>query len=247
MNPSITTNPEYKIWLKDLKQKLRHTQLQAVVKVNSSLIEFYWHLGKEIVERQQLSRWGEGFLKQLSHDLMTEFPHIKGFSKRNLELIRQWYNYWANDAAITQQAVAQLVLIPWGHNQQIINKCKNTQEALFYVQNTLEHGWSRHVLTHQIESALYHREGNAINNFSQTLPAPQSDLAKQTLKDDKDQDAPTRGPCTIISHGPMPAVWPKGRTPLSPGGPYLSEASWSALRSLASVPSNEARRGIKST
>jgi len=179
----IQHNAAYKHWLAGLKSKVRQTQLKAAVQVNTALLQFYWELGEEIVARQQQASWGSGFLKQLSQDLMAEFPSIKGFSKRNLELIRQWYLYWSGEPAIAQQAVAQLLSIPWGHNQHIINKCQDKQAALYYVRNTLEHGWSRSVLTHQIESGLYQREGKAINNFEATLPALQSDLAQQTLKD----------------------------------------------------------------
>ena len=79
--------------------------------------------------------------------------------------------------------MAKLVQVPWGHNRVIISKCKDTPEALYYVDKTIEHNWSRNVLTHQIESGLYHREGKAVTNFANTLPAPQSDLAQQLIKD----------------------------------------------------------------
>ncbi len=148
-------------------------------------------MGKEIGEQQARYAWGEGFLHQLSGDLKQDFPDMKGFSRRNLEQIRQWVIYWHNQLTLGQQptipialqAVAQLQSIPWGHNLIIISKCKQHQEALYYVQNTLTHGWSRSVLTHQIESGLWQREGKAVSNFAQTLPAAQSDLARQTLKD----------------------------------------------------------------
>lgn len=110
------------------------------------------------------------------------FPEVKVFSKRNLELIRQWYTYWSQDAAIAQQTVAQITVIPWGHNQAIVNKCESSEEALFYVEGVQTHGWSRNVLIHQIESGLWQRGGKAISNFEQTLPLIQSDLAKQSLK-----------------------------------------------------------------
>ena len=179
----LSLNSEYKVWLKDLKQKVLTTQLKAAVQVNSTLLAFYWELGEEIVQRQQQSSWGDGFLKQLSQDLMAEFPEIKGFSRRNLELIRQWYLFWNRSSAIAKQAVSQLVQIPWGHNLTISRKCQTETEALYYIRNTIEHGWSRNVLTHQIESGLWHREGKTVSNFEATLPAVQSNLAQQTLKD----------------------------------------------------------------
>jgi predicted nuclease of restriction endonuclease-like (RecB) superfamily len=174
---------EYKAWVVELKSRLRAMQLKAAISVNSALLEFYWELGAEIVERQKSSTWGDGFLKQLSQDLMADFPEMKGFSKRNLEQIRRWYIFYGSDSSIAQQPVAQLAQVPWGHNLLIVSKCQSQQEASYYIENSIQYGWSRAVLTHQIESNLWQREGKAIANFSTTLPSPQSDLAQQTLKD----------------------------------------------------------------
>ena len=104
---NLSLNSEYKSWLKDLKQKVLSTQLKAAVQVNTTLLAFYWELGEDIVRRQAEANWGDGLLKQLSKDLMTEFPEMKGFSRRNLELIRQWYLFWNQTPEIAQQAVAQ--------------------------------------------------------------------------------------------------------------------------------------------
>ena len=179
----LQTNDGYKTWLVSLKQQFRQAQIKATVQVNKELLQYYWGLGEQIVERQKKSEWGSHFLNQLSQDLMTEFPEVKGFSKRNLELIRQWFLYWCGESAIAKQVVSQLISIPWGHNLQLIRKCQNQQEAHFYINQILENGWSRSVLIHQIESGLYQRGGSALNNFEATLPAAQSDLAQQTLKD----------------------------------------------------------------
>jgi len=170
----------YVSWLKDLKNRVRAVQIKAMVKVNSELLNFYWELGADIVSKQLNTKWGDGFLKQLSLDLGIEFPDMKGFSKRNLELIRQWYNYWKDQETIAKQLATQL---PWWHNIVIITKVKNTEEAIYYLKEAINYGWSRAVLVHQIESCLYQREGKAVTNFSVTLPKPQSDLAIQTLKD----------------------------------------------------------------
>lgn len=183
MNTILTQDKEYKNWLTELKQSFRQRQLKTAIAVNTALLEFYWHLGDEIAKRQVNSQWGDGFLQQLSQDLMTEFPDIKGFSKRNLELIRRWYMYWSDDSAIAQQPVSQLLQIPWGHNIAIVSKCQNQEEALYYLTQTQQYGWSRSVLIHQIESQLWQREGKALTNFAETLPTLQSDLAQQTIKD----------------------------------------------------------------
>ncbi|WP_257287995.1 DUF1016 N-terminal domain-containing protein [Endozoicomonas sp. SESOKO2] len=177
-----TPDSEYKNWLKALKQKVMSTQLKAAVQVNSTLLAFYWELAEEIIFRQASSQWGDGFLKQLSKDTMSEFPEIKGFYLSNIKYIRQWYLFYSDEATKSQQLVGQLIQIPWGHNLKIVSKCRSVAEALYYVQNTLEYGWSRNVLAHQIESGLWQREGAVPSNFSATLPAVQSDLAQQTLK-----------------------------------------------------------------
>ena len=182
-NELMVADPQYKQWLSELKQRVAQSQLKAAVKVNTELLELYWQLGTDIVERQKTSVWGDKLLAQLSKDLMASFPDMKGFSKRNLEEIRRWYCYWNADSTIAKQAVAQLRQIPWGHNLKIISKCQSIEEASYYVANTLENGWSRNVLVHQIESGLWQREGAALHNFERTLPATQSDLAMQTLKD----------------------------------------------------------------
>lgn len=199
---------DYRAWVMDLKARFRSVQLKAAVSVNSALLAFYWELGQEIVARQAETEWGSGFIKQLSHDLRQEFPEIKGFSVRNLELIRQWVRFWsevsigqravaqsgggpAGSAVIAQQPVSQLVaippegllLIPWGHNLAILAKCKSHAQALFYVQEVLKRGWSRSILVHQIESDLWRRQGAALTNFDAALPATKSALAAEVLKD----------------------------------------------------------------
>ena len=192
MGNELSQQPQdYKDWLKSLKVRVRQVQLKAAVAVNQELLQFYWELGADIVEKQKGSTWGSGFLKQLSQDLMAEFPEIKGFSHRNLQFVKKWYLFYCQEltknetgcCAIERQPVAQIAQIPWGHNISIVSKCENTEEALFYVEKTIAHNWSRTVLVHQIESGLYQREGKAITNFAKTLPAPQSDLAQQLIKD----------------------------------------------------------------
>ena len=217
--PSLKT-PEYRNWLIDIKHRIRQAQIKAAVQINTTLLTFYWELGADIVERQKSAKWGSGFLKQLSADLMAEFPDMKGFSFNNLQYIKRWYLFYTDDAlnlatgsgqiaqqvvsqltetselknvaqavpqlddvSIQQHVVKRLVQIPWGHNRVVISKCKDVAEALYYVNKTIENNWSRNVLTHQIESSLYHREGKAVTNFVTALPAPQSDLAQQLIKD----------------------------------------------------------------
>lgn len=188
----IFKDTEYKNWLSDLKTKIRSSQLKAAIAVNSALIEFYWDLGKMIAEKQ--TAWGAKFVEQLSKDLKSEFPNMEGLSRRNLFNAQKFYQFYnrqivqqvvalsENDSPnqIVQQAVAQ---IPWGHNILIITKAHSIAEAYFYIQKTIENGWSRDILGLQIKSDLYNRQGKAITNFKLTLPDNSSDLAHQILKD----------------------------------------------------------------
>ncbi len=162
---TISDSLEYRSWLSELKTMARQLQLKAVVAVNRELLEFYWQFGAGIVEKQKNSIWGEGFIKQLSRDLINEFPDVKGFSVRNIKYVRQWYLFYSKEVSIGQQPVAPITQIPWGHNLAIITKCQSMEEAAYYVQNTLGFGWSRSVLIHQIESGLWQRQGKAVSNF----------------------------------------------------------------------------------
>lgn len=184
----------YKDWLIALKQKVRTAQLKAAVAVNTELIMLYWELGKMITEKQ--TAWGSKFLLQLAKDLTSEFPDMQGFSETNLKYCRLFYQYTVKSpqvedhlpSTIRPQAEGELLLpvfkqIPWGHIKLIINKIKDPKEALFYAQSTLENGWSRSILSLQIEANLFQRQGKAINNFKNTLPETTSDLAQQLLKD----------------------------------------------------------------
>jgi len=153
--PNISKVNDYQLWLTSIKSKFQNSQIKAAVAVNKELLNFYWELGADIVEKQKKTNWGSKFLQQLSIDLQKEFPTVKGFSKRNLELIRKWYLFYSLNSSIAKQAVSQLeekvTSIPWGHNIAIISKCKALSEALFYVKSTIEYGWSRSVLIHQIK------------------------------------------------------------------------------------------------
>ena len=178
---------DYKDWLQNLKEKIQQSQIKAAIQVNSELLRLYWQIGKDIVEKQAQAKWGDGFLQTLSADLCKEFPTMKGFSYRNLKSIRQWYLFYSQLDIIGKQVVSQLevslFIIPWGHHIMIMQRCKNTQEALFYVHKTIENHWSRSVLEHQIALNLYARQGKAITNFQHQLPPAMSDLAQELTKD----------------------------------------------------------------
>jgi len=184
----LYSNIEYKNWLRELKQKIKAGQIKAALSVNSELIKLYWEIGAMIVEKQKQSKWGSGFIEQTAKDLRKEFPNIKGFSKANLYLMRRLYIFYNQGDINVEQLVPQiqrdkLLQIPWGHHVMILKKIKNINEALFYINKTIENNWSRSVLEYQIETNLYERQGKAITNFENTLPQSDSDLARELLKD----------------------------------------------------------------
>lgn len=179
--PLMILDNDYKIWITQIKEKVRQTQIKASIKVNYELLNLYWELGREIISKESNAVWGDRFLTVMSQDLRKEFPDITGFSLSNLHNIRYWYKFY--QPHLTTDMESMIKSIPWGHNQRIMYKCQNVDEALFYVRKTMDNGWSRSVLEHQIESQLFQRQGKAITNFDVRLPEVHSDLAKQTLKD----------------------------------------------------------------
>ena len=134
---SILDN-EYRNWIKELKSRYKQSQIKAAIRVNSELIRFYWELGKDIVNMKADVKWGDKFYENLSKDLKEEFPDAKGFSKRNLYDMRQFYELFPENK-IVQQVVAQITSVPWGHIVFIIRKVKkDSKKALFYIQKTIE-------------------------------------------------------------------------------------------------------------
>ena len=167
MSDSVSIlNGEYDVFLKDLKGRIATAQIRAAVAVNRELVMLYWQIGRAISEKQAQRAWGEKALDRLAADLQQAFPGVEGFSVRNLFRMRAFYQAYSDESQFVTQAVSQ---IPWGHNIIIFQKTKETQTRLWYAQNALEYGWSRAVLTHQIETNLYERQGKAITNFARTL------------------------------------------------------------------------------
>lgn len=173
---------DYRAFLSELKERIHTAQTKAALAVNSQLIGLYWDIGRLIAEKQQGSDWGDAVIDAIARDLSGEFKAMKGFSRRNLYRMKKLYDFYVGQGEFVPQAVAQ---IPWGHNILILEKIKEQERALWYVRKTAENGWSRNVLGLQIENQLYERQANLpkIDNFSERLPRPQSDLARETLKD----------------------------------------------------------------
>ena len=190
--------------LEDLKSRIQTARVKAMLAVNRELVLLYWQIGQSIVERQQAEGWGKAIIERLATDIQAAFPGLKGFSPSNIWRMRAFYLAYTKGTENLAQAarespsgeLAQLARemdgvnlpqpltdIPWFHNVIIIEKVKDPVQRIWYAHKTIEHGWSRAVLTVQIESMLYERHGKAVTNFDRTLPPPQSDLARQAVKD----------------------------------------------------------------
>src|SRR3954451_522814 len=172
----------YEKFLGELKERIRTAQLRASVAVNRELVLLYWQIGRDILARQKEHGWGAKVIDRLAGDLRREVPGMDGFSPRNLKYMRAFALAWP-DEPIVQQLVAQ---IPWGHNVRLLDLVKNQSAREWYVRQIIENGWSRNVLAHWIESDLYERQGKASTNFERSLPRPESDLAREVLKDPYD-------------------------------------------------------------
>ncbi len=182
----IFNDSYFKDWLKIIKQRIKQSQLKAAVRVNTEMLQLYWDIGKEIIQRDVESKWGSKIYSTLSTELKDAFPGMEGFSVTNLKYMKRFYQFYSIEHEIGQQLVDQLeklFIIPWGHQILLISKCKTVSEALFYINKTIENGWSRAVLLNFLDTGLFERQGKAITNFSRLLPDTQSDLAKETLKD----------------------------------------------------------------
>lgn len=212
MSDELKNNPglahsDYSAWLKELKVKIRSTQIRAALAASRELLLFYWELGGDISRKLEETNWGAKVIDQLAKDLRSEFPDIRGFSRRNLYYTKKFYEVFSSfpdDTQIVPRSGAQIGSetvprggaqtvpaivhqvggqLPWSHIKILLDKVSDYKETLFYINQTIENGWSRDVLALQIKSDLFARQGAAISNFKNTLPEPQSDLAQQTIKD----------------------------------------------------------------
>lgn len=169
----------YAAWLTELKIRIHTAQQRATLAVNRELVLLYWQIGRDILARQAEQGWGAKVIERLAEDLRLAFPEMKGFSPRNLKYMRAFAQAWP-DEAIVQEALAQL---PWYHHLALLDKLPDSETRRWYAAKAIEHNWSRNILVMQIETRLLERSGQAVSNFPMTLPKPQSDLARESLKD----------------------------------------------------------------
>jgi predicted nuclease of restriction endonuclease-like (RecB) superfamily len=194
----------YAALLTDVKARIQHAQTRAVLAVNAELVRLYWDIGRAIAERQADEGWGAAVIPRLALELKNELPELKGFSERNIKRMLAFFRAYPKPEVIVPQAAAQLPAsekvpqavaqlprhedsllwsIPWGHHVWLMDKVPEIQHRTWYMRETLTHGWSRNILSLQIAGDAHARRGKAVTNFAATLPAPESDLAQQSLKD----------------------------------------------------------------
>lgn len=191
MSDGITQNSDYKDWAEFISEKIKQTQTQTAFKINAELLTLYWEIGNSIIEKQTQNGWGSKVIDVLASDLARKFPESKGFSVRNLKYMRAFAEAYPL-FPIVQVSLAQskdkfmqvpLAQITWYHHISLLTKVKDQTERVFYINETAKNEWSRDVMLLQVQSNLFERSGKALNNFEETLPDYQSDLAKSIFKD----------------------------------------------------------------
>ncbi len=163
----------------EIKQRILQERLRVVLTANATMGLLYWDIGRMILDRQERAGWGAKVIDRLAADLRGAFPDMKGFSPRNLKYMRAFAAAWP-DLAIVQQVAAQ---IPWFHNCLLLDRVPDPTARNWYIRQVTEHGWSRNILTLQIDAHAHQRHGKAITNFTGTLPPDDSDMAAQVFKD----------------------------------------------------------------
>ncbi|MCF0165249.1 MAG: DUF1016 domain-containing protein [Bacteroidales bacterium] len=212
----VNLDSDYAQWLNEIKSRYRSSQIKAAVKVNAEQLLFNWQLGRDLVMRKAEEKWGSGIVEQVSLDLQAAFSESKGFSATNLWRMKHWYTFYSDALEKLPQLVKEFqktenqsniklpqvveefnagtdasfpkifACVPWGHHIEIITKCKDIKEALFYVVQCAYKGWSRHTLENCLHAHYYESCGGAITNFPEKLPSPQSEMAQEITKDTYD-------------------------------------------------------------
>lgn len=197
----MSADKEYISWLSEVKQRFRSSQAKTMVRVNTAMLEFYWSIGRDLVAMHIEEKWGKGIVKQFALDMRNEFPNETGFSDSNVKYMRRWYGFYNQyfkcscqlgeqmATSIGHQLGDQLEMpklfgqVPWRHHIEIFTKSSSVEEALFYINKTIEGNWSRSMLEDNIEHKLYSHSAKALTNFSENLPIIQGQLAQEMLKD----------------------------------------------------------------
>lgn len=197
----------YAQWRKDIEHLIDTAKLHTALNVNVGTLTLYWNIGKSILHKQEQEGWGKQVIEQLSKDLISRYPDDRGYSKRNLGYMKSFAMQYPDfpflqvplaklrELPILQATLAKLesegkdfvqvslAQISWYHHISLLPKVKDEAERAYYITETAQNGWSRDVMLLQIDNGYIHAKGHAINNFEQTLPPLQSDLARYIFKD----------------------------------------------------------------
>jgi len=177
---NLDNTGDYPGLLAEIKERVRSAQYEALKAVNKELVSLYWDIGRIIVERQETEGWGKSVVQRLSSDLRQEFPDVRGFSAQNLWYMRQFYSEYHNSERL-QPLVGE---IAWAHNLVIMSKCKDPLEREFYIRMARKFGWSKNVLSHQIDNQTYEKSLQGQTNFDQALTPELRAQAKLAVKDE---------------------------------------------------------------
>lgn len=180
---SIIQSSDFTTFVKEIKSKIYSAKSQAIVFANRFMIELYFEIGREIVQKQENLGWGKSVVEVMSKELKDEFGEKSGYSTQNLWYMRQFYLSY-KDTPNLQQLVGE---IPWGSNILIFSKCKEYDEKKYYIKSTIENSWNRNVLMHHIKTDLFQRDklDEKSNNFEVSLPNELSQLSQDIVKNDK--------------------------------------------------------------
>lgn len=177
--PSLALPEGYADWLAQLKGQIAQARQRAALAVNAELVQLYGRIGRDILQRQQTQGWGAKVIDRLARDLKNAFPDMRGWSSSNLKYMR-FFALHCPDGQFGQQAADQL---PWFHVVTLLTQLDNADDREWYATQTVQHGWSRTTLALHIKSRLQQRQGGAVTNFQARLPAAESALAREALKD----------------------------------------------------------------
>jgi len=176
----LDTIPGYPALFKEIKERIRSAQYEALKAVNKELVSLYWDIGRLIVERQFSEKKGKAVVERLSQDLQADFPGIAGFSSRNIWYMRVFYRTYSGNAKL-QPLVAE---IGWTHNLIILNACKDDSEREFYIRMTKQHSWSKSALIDKIQLRTYETTMASQTSFDQALPRELAAPARLAVKDE---------------------------------------------------------------
>jgi predicted nuclease of restriction endonuclease-like (RecB) superfamily len=168
-------------FVQEIKAQIKRAQYLALKKVNKEQIKLYWNIGKNILEKQNEFGWGKSIVEVLAIELQKEFVGIQGFSARNLWRMRTFYEQYYKSRLILPPLVAE---ISWTHHIIIIEKCKDENKRLYYLNMTKKNQWSKNLLINAIDNQNYENTLISQTNFESTLKNGLSKNAKLLIKDE---------------------------------------------------------------